>query len=141
MLVVNRRIRVPLRELSFQFARSGGAGGQNVNKVNTKAMLRWSLEESGSVPVDVRERFVTRFRRRLTRDGELILVSQRFRDRSRNIADCYEKLRAMLLEVAQKATPRTPTKPGASARARRLRQKRAQGEKKQRRRRVQDDAG
>ena len=65
MLVINRRIRIPLREFDFQFARSGGAGGQNVNKVNTKAILRWEVERSPALPGDVRERFCARFRRRI----------------------------------------------------------------------------
>jgi ribosome-associated protein len=137
MLMVNRRIRIPLRELRFQFARSSGAGGQNVNKVSTKAILRWPVEASPSLPGDVRERFLSRYRRRITRDGELVMSSQRFRDQGRNVADCLEKLRAMLLEVATAPRRRRPTRPHAASRERRLESKRRQAEKKRRRGRVE----
>ncbi|MEE9274666.1 MAG: alternative ribosome rescue aminoacyl-tRNA hydrolase ArfB [bacterium] len=139
MLVINRRIRIPLRELRFQFARSSGAGGQNVNKVNTKAILRWAAARSPSLPEDVRERFLARNRRRITREGELVLASQRFRDQGRNVADCLEKLRGLIAAVAAAPAKRTPTKPGRAARERRLRDKRAQSEKKKRRGRIRGE--
>jgi ribosome-associated protein len=139
MLVINRRIRIPLREFDFQFARSGGAGGQNVNKVNTKAILRWEVERSPSLPEDVRERFCARFRRRITREGEFILTSQRFRDQGRNVADCLEKLRGMLEGVAVAPKRRKATKPSRGAKERRLKEKQIQSEKKKRRGRVRGD--
>ena len=124
MLVVNRRIQIPIREFRFSFARSSGPGGQNVNRVATKATLRWSVTASPNLPEDARARFVERFRRRITREGELVLSSQRFRDQGRNVADCLEKLRAMLLEVATPRRRRKPTRPTRAARERRLREKR-----------------
>lgn len=130
MLVVNHRIRIPLRELRFTFTRSSGAGGQNVNKVSTKAVLRWPVRTSPSLPDSVRERFMERYRRRITREGDLILTSQRFRDRGRNLADCLEKLREMLAIAATPPRPRRPTKPTRAAVARRLEQKRALARRK-----------
>ena len=135
MLVVNDRIRIPLRELHFDFARSSGPGGQNVNKVATKAVLRWPVARSRSLPDDVRERFMARYRRRITRDGELVLQSQRFRDRGRNVADCLEKLREMLDAVAMPPKPRKPTKPSGASRKRRLESKRHRSQVKRRRHR------
>jgi len=139
VLEVNRRIRIPLRELSFSFARSSGAGGQNVNKVNTKATLRWSVVDSASLPEDVRERFLARYRRRITREGTLVLTSQRFRDQGRNVADCIEKLRALLLEVATAPRSRRPTRPTRASRERRLQQKRGTGARKRMRQRPGHD--
>ncbi len=130
MLVVNSRLRIPLRELRFTFARSSGAGGQNVNKVNSKAVLRWDVRSSPSFPESVRERFLDRFGRRVTREGVLVLTSQRFRDRGRNIADCLEKLRAMLAEVATAPRRRRPTKPTRASVQRRLDQKRTTSHRK-----------
>jgi ribosome-associated protein len=124
----------PLAELRFSFARSSGPGGQNVNKVESKAVLRWDVAHSRSLPGDVRARFLARFRRRISSEGELVLASQRFRDRSRNVADCVAKLRAMLAEVAEPPRPRRPTRPGRAARERRLAAKRVQGRKKGERR-------
>jgi ribosome-associated protein len=141
MLIVNEQISIPLTELNFSFARSGGPGGQNVNKVNTKATLRWGVADSPSLPEGVRERFLEKYKRRITTEGELVLASQRFRDQGRNVADCLDKLRDLLLEVATPPKRRKKTKPSRAARERRLQQKSRQAEKKQRRRTRFDDSG
>ncbi len=134
MLVVNRQISVPLREFSFTFARSSGPGGQNVNKLNTKATLRWAVLSTTSLPEDVRERFVKKFRRRINSEGDLIIISQRFRDQGRNVADCLSKLRQMLEDVAVAPKKRKPTRRTKASKERRLDAKRQQSEKKRRRR-------
>jgi ribosome-associated protein len=131
VLVVNARIKVPLREFTFTFVRSSGPGGQNVNKLNTKAVLRWPVAASESLPPAVKERFVKKFHRRVTGDGELVMTSQRFRDQGRNVADCLEKLRAMLAEVAIAPIKRKPAKVSRGAKRRRLKEKRKTSEKKQ----------
>lgn len=130
MLVVNDRVKIPLRELDFSFSRSAGPGGQNVNKLNTKALLRWKVTSSPSLPEDVRQRFLQAFRRRVNQQGELLLTSQRFRDAGRNVADCLEKLRNMLLQVAQPPKRRKPTRPTKASRERRLTDKRKRSDKK-----------
>lgn len=137
MIVVEPDIRVPLRELSFTFARSSGPGGQNVNKVSSKAILRWAVASSPSLPEAVRDRFMARFRRRITEDGDLVLSSQRFRDQGRNVADCVEKLRAMLAEVARPPRRRKASKPSRTAVERRLTEKKARAERKRARRKPQ----
>lgn len=134
MLVVNDRLSIPLRELEFHFSRSSGPGGQNVNKVNSKVTLRWPVQVSTALPADVRARFLGRFARRLTGSGELLITSQRFRDQGRNVGDCLDKLRQMVLEVAMPPKPRKATRPTRGSRERRLQNKRAQSEKKQSRR-------
>jgi ribosome-associated protein len=134
MLVVNERISVPLREFQFSFARSSGPGGQNVNKVNSKAILRWPVASTPSLPEHLRRRLASLYRRRMTSEGTLLLSSQRFRDAGRNVADCLEKLRAILVDVCQAPLPRKPTVPTRGSTVRRLRQKRAKSEKKQSRR-------
>jgi ribosome-associated protein len=121
---------LPLREVRFSFVRSSGPGGQNVNKLATKAVLRWDVARSPSLPEDVRARFLERFRRRVGAGGELVLASQRYRMRERNVADCIAKLRAMLDEVAAPPRPRRPTRPTRAARERRLSEKRARARTK-----------
>jgi ribosome-associated protein len=133
-LFIGQNIEIPLGELEFSFARSGGPGGQNVNKVNSKAMLRWSILASPSLPEEVRGRFLAKYGKRLTADGILILVSQRHRDQSSNCDDCLEKLREMIASVAERPTPRRPTKPTFGSKIRRVEAKRDRSVKKQRRR-------
>ena len=134
MLVVNARLQIPLREFQFTFARSSGPGGQNVNKLNTKALLRWPVMTSPSLPETVRRRLAAKHRRRITSEGDLLVTSQRFRDAGRNVADCLEKLRAMLAEAAVAPKPRRPTKPSRASVRRRLEQKRRKSRKKDQRR-------
>jgi ribosome-associated protein len=138
MLIVSPRIRIPLRELQFTFARSSGPGGQNVNKVNTKALLRWSVVASPSLPEDVRRRLLAKHRQRVTAQGDLLVSSQRFRDAGRNVADCLEKLRIMILQAASPPKPRRATKPTRASRERRLDRKRRQSQTKRRRRVVEE---
>ena len=134
MLEVTSRIRIPLREFDFTFARSSGPGGQNVNKLNTKATLRWRVARSESLPAAVRGRFMEKYRRRLTADGDILVVSQRFRDQGRNVADCLTKLREMIAAVVPPPKVRKKTRPTRAARERRLAEKRAQSQRKQSRR-------
>lgn len=120
-------IDVPLHEVEIRFVRSSGAGGQNVNKVSTKAVLRWPVEASRGLPADVRRRFRERYASRITTRGEILVASDRYRDQARNVADCIARLRAMIAAVAEPPRPRRPTRPGRAARERRLGEKRARG--------------
>jgi len=134
MLIVNSRLKIPLREFRFTFARSSGPGGQNVNKLNTKALLRWPVVASPSLPEAVRRRLLARHGRKVTAEGDLLITSQRFRDAGRNVADCLEKLRTMLAEAAVVPKHRRPTRPTKASKRRRLENKRRQSQKKQQRR-------
>ena len=139
MLRVNSRIQIPPTEFDFSFARSSGPGGQNVNNVNSKATLRWRPAESPSLPPDVKQRLLERHGNRLTTEGELIIHSQRYRDQGRNVADCLEKLREMILAVAIAPKKRRPTKPTYAAQQRRREAKSLQSRKKQNRRVIGDE--
>jgi ribosome-associated protein len=136
--VVGEGLTVPLRELRFEFARASGPGGQNVNKRSTRATLRFAASSSPSLPADVRARLLARVGRRLVAGGVLVISSQRFRDQGRNVADCLEKLRALLREAALPPRPRRPTRPTRAAGERRIRAKRLRSEAKQRRRPDED---
>lgn len=134
MLVVNDRIRVPLKELHFTYARSQGPGGQNVNKVNSKAQLRWPIADNESLPADVMQRFKAKYRHRITKEGDLLITSQRFRDQPRNVADCLSKLQTLLAAVAVAPTKRRATRPTKGSQRRRRQSKEANAQKKQGRR-------
>jgi ribosome-associated protein len=131
-------VALPHRELHFRFARSAGPGGQNVNKVESKAVLRWDVASSRALPPALLARFRARHANRLARDGVLVIASQRHRTRERNVAECLAKLERMLAEVATPPKPRRATKPTRSSRERRLAAKRAVSERKAERRRRDD---
>ena len=134
MLAINSRISIPSQELSLQFARSSGPGGQNVNKVNTKAQLRWNARESTILPPAVKARFLNRYANRMTADGEMIIASQRHRSQEQNIADCYQKLREMILEILEPPRLRKKTRPTRGSIKKRLKDKKDLSQKKHRRR-------
>ena len=123
MLRINDRISIPMDEFQFDYVRSGGPGGQNVNKVATKAVLRWRPADSPSLPDAVRRRLLRAIGSRLTAEGELIVTSQRTRDRLRNIDDCLEKVRELVLEAATPPKPRIASKPTLGSKVRRVEQK------------------
>ena len=135
LLSITSRIAIPLSELEFSFARSGGPGGQNVNKVSSKATMRWNPAASASIPPQVMARFMSTYGNRLTTEGELVITSQTYRDQGRNVDECLEKLREMVASVVTPPKVRRPTKPSRAARAKRVDGKRVDGKKKQQRRR------
>ena len=118
MLVITPTIRIPLDEIAFTFVHSAGPGGQNVNKLNTKAVLRWPIAATPSLPDAVRSRFVAKYPNRLTSEGELVLTSQRFRDQSRtariawtNFARCCFRL------PSRQSSASAPNRPWPAANA------------------------
>jgi ribosome-associated protein len=136
---VNSQIAIPRREIQFSFVRSAGPGGQNVNKVASKAVLRWQVATSPSIPDHLRPRLISHLGRRVNDRGELVLASQRYRDQSKNIDDCLEKLCDLVATAVKVRKKRKKTALPRSSREARLRQKRSTGEKKQSRRRPGGD--
>lgn len=119
-------------EVTFEYFRSSGPGGQNVNKVATAVRLRFDLA-AASLPDDVRARLSRLAGTRLTADGELIIEAQRFRTQERNQQDALERLNALIARAWQPPRPRKPTKPGKAAVEKRLQTKKRRGEVKRQR--------
>jgi ribosome-associated protein len=134
MLPINHHIQVPEDEFTWTFVRSGGPGGQNVNKVASKAVLRWNLAASPSLPEEVKARVRARNPGRVTVEGDLILTSQRYRDQERNREDCLEKLRALILAATVVPKGRKKSKPTRASRERRLAEKKHRSAAKSNRR-------
>jgi ribosome-associated protein len=130
MLVVNSQLSIPLSELEFSFARSPGPGGQNVNKVNSKAVLKWNFQSSKTLPESVQLRFKDKYRKRISKEGDFVLASHRYRDQGRNVADCLDKLRDLIMAVYDEPVKRKATKVSRAAKQRRLNEKRHTSEKK-----------
>jgi ribosome-associated protein len=139
MLQINDQIAIPDDEFSWSFVRAGGPGGQNVNKVASKAVLRWGLEASPSLPDAVKVRLKTLQRRRITVEGEMVITGQRYRDQEKNRQDCLEKLRNWILEATFVPRPRKATKPSRASKARRVDDKRRRSTTKATRRTPSDE--
>lgn len=123
-----------LSEFTFSASRSGGAGGQNVNKVNTKVELRFDIVASSLLSDDEKTQILGKLRTKLTTEGILIVVSQEERTQLKNKEICIEKFYNMLEKALTIPKKRKPTKPTAASKEKRLESKRQQSALKSTRR-------
>lgn len=133
-LPVTNRLTLPAYELGVSYARSGGPGGQNVNKVASKAILRFSVRESRALSDAQRHLILQRLASRLTSEGELVLHASRHREQSRNLQDARERLAELLNGALAPPQKRHKTRPTRGSVKRRLDSKRRRGDLKRERR-------
>jgi len=131
---VTERVRIPAHEVELSYARSGGPGGQHVNKTSSKVLLRWSPASSGALDEDERARVLTKLASRLTEEGELLLTSERHREQSRNVEDVVARLAAVVRAALERPRARRKTRPTTASKQRRLAAKRQRGDTKRKRR-------
>ncbi len=129
-LVITPRLTIPSGELSIAFARSGGSGGQNVNKVSSKVDLRWNVASSAALGDEDRAWLLQRLASRLSNDGTLIVTSTLTRDQIKNRADAESKLTLIVRAAMDRPKTRKPTKMSKGAKRRRVAAKRMNSEKK-----------
>ena len=123
-------MKIPPNELQFEFLRSSGPGGQNVNKVSTAVRLRFDVRASASLPPEVAERLIKLAGRRATAAGEIVILGQRHRTQEGNRADVVARLEALLERAAEPPRKRRPTRPSKAGKERRLLAKRRRSETK-----------
>jgi ribosome-associated protein len=132
-LVINEHLIVPATELQATFARSGGPGGQNVNKVNSKATIAWDLGVTQALLPGTLARLRVIAKSRITDAGILQITSQIHREQPRNLQACREILRQLILQAMKPPTIRRPTQPTRGSQRRRLEGKKITSDKKQNR--------
>jgi len=128
LIAVVDGLEIPESELEFAVSRSGGPGGQNVNKVSTRVTLRFNVDTSLSLNSDQRRRIHSRLSTRINKEGILQITSQRTRSQELNRADALERFAELLREALHKETPRIPTRVSRAAKIKRVEEKKKRTE-------------
>lgn len=133
------RFEIPDSELKFTFSRSGGPGGQNVNKVNSRAQLHWNVAATRALPDDVKARLQAQYKSRINDAGELLIDCDETRSQHENREICLRRLAEMIAAAAKPPKKRIATKPSKASKKRRLQARKHRSAVKALRRKVDWD--
>ncbi|XP_019938517.2 large ribosomal subunit protein mL62 [Paralichthys olivaceus] len=111
-------VHIPVERLTVSYSRSSGPGGQHVNKVSTKAEVRFHVKTADWIQEDVRQKIFEKNQNRINKAGELLVTSELSRSQHRNLSDCVQKISAIIAEASKK--PHEPTAEDVALRAARL---------------------
>jgi ribosome-associated protein len=134
MIEITPSLSIDERELSFEYIRASGPGGQNVNKVATAVQLRFDVRAS-TLPEDVKGRLLHLAGKRVTNEGILVIEAKQYRTQEQNREDAIQRLVEWVRKATVKPKKRTKTKPTAASREKRLKSKKVRGEIKRLRQR------
>lgn len=130
IMKINSAINIDEREVTFDYIRAAGPGGQNVNKVATAVQLRFDVRGNTSLPADVKARLVRLAGKRITQEGVLIIEARRRRTQEQNRADAIARFIALAQKSLEAPKPRQKTRPTAGSREKRLQSKKRRAEVK-----------
>jgi ribosome-associated protein len=130
MIRINNDLEIDESELDYEFARSSGPGGQNVNKVETKVTLKFAIETSRSLSDRQKTKIAEGLASRITKDGVLRVTSQRHRTREANRHAAIARFIELVDDALEERPPRKPTKVSRAARKRRIEGKKRRGQVK-----------
>jgi len=136
MLKINDNVSIPQAEIEISAMRSQGAGGQNVNKVSTAIHIRFDVRASSALSDNDKARVLRLRDQRISKEGIIVIKSQRFRSQDKNRSDALEKLSEMIRKALVEKKPRKPTKPSKRSKEKRLDEKIKRGRLKETRRKI-----
>ena len=127
-------IKIKESELYLSFVRSRGPGGQNVNKVSTAVQLRYNILNS-DIPEDIKDRFCDKYKNRISKNGDVIILAQSYRTQSKNKIDAIKRLESLFSDI-KIPVKRIATKPSRSSQVKRIESKKKRSVLKKNRKKV-----